>query len=234
VPDYYDRLRETDVFEEQALYNGRNASIDQNGTPVRVRVTQATPSFFRLLRVGPALGRAFTEQDGEVGNDKKGHLSYALWQSQFGGDPAHRQRPPHRTGQPFTVVGVMPKGLSTFLNPDRDAVAPLAFTPQQKATSSGHSNNFQNIARPEPGRASKSPGQQIDALNARNLEKFPALETPADQRRFSHRRSSAAGHAGARLSRRTLYLMWGGALFVLLIGCVQRREPRCSCARACV
>ena len=71
VPDYYDRLRETDVFEEQALYNGRNASIDQNGTPVRVRVTQATPSFFRLLRVGPALGRTFTEQDGEVGNEKK-------------------------------------------------------------------------------------------------------------------------------------------------------------------
>ena len=43
--------RRPNVFEEQALYNGRNASIDQNGTPARVRVTQATPSFFRLLRV---------------------------------------------------------------------------------------------------------------------------------------------------------------------------------------
>ena len=43
-----------DVFEEQALYNSRNQSIDQNGTPTRVRVTQATPSFFRLLRVAPA------------------------------------------------------------------------------------------------------------------------------------------------------------------------------------
>ena len=28
----------------------RNQSIDQNGTPVRVRVTRVTPSFFRLLR----------------------------------------------------------------------------------------------------------------------------------------------------------------------------------------
>src|SRR3954453_7075822 len=26
VPDYYDRLRETDTFEEQALYNGANQS----------------------------------------------------------------------------------------------------------------------------------------------------------------------------------------------------------------
>src|SRR5437660_1670338 len=71
APDYYDRLRETDVYEEQAIFNGANQSIDQNGTPVRSRVTRATPSFFRLLRVGPALGRTFVEADGEVGNDKK-------------------------------------------------------------------------------------------------------------------------------------------------------------------
>src|SRR5881392_397197 len=38
VPDYYDRLRETTVYEEQAMYNGRNQSVDQNGTPTRVRV----------------------------------------------------------------------------------------------------------------------------------------------------------------------------------------------------
>jgi MacB-like periplasmic core domain len=87
VPDYYDRLRETTVFEEQALYNSRNQSIDQNGTPTRVRVTQATPSFFRLLRVAPAIGRTFTDQEGEPGNEMKVVLSYALWQSQFGGDP---------------------------------------------------------------------------------------------------------------------------------------------------
>src|SRR5438876_7068653 len=50
VPDYYDRLRDTNVYEEQALYNSRNQSVDQNGSPIRVRVTQATPSFFRPSR----------------------------------------------------------------------------------------------------------------------------------------------------------------------------------------
>src|SRR5437870_4589635 len=71
VPDYYDRLRVLDVFEEQALYNGGNQSIDQNGTPVRVRITRVTPSFFRLLRIAPALGRTFTEDEGEIGNERK-------------------------------------------------------------------------------------------------------------------------------------------------------------------
>ena len=98
VPDYYDRLRETDVFEEQALYNGANQSIDQNGTPVRVRVTRVDAVVFpaapRRARRSAARSR---EAEGEVGNEKKVVLSYALWQSQFGGDPARgRQGHPHR------------------------------------------------------------------------------------------------------------------------------------------
>src|SRR3569832_2292572 len=30
VPDYYDRLRETDVFQEQALYNTRGVTLSGN------------------------------------------------------------------------------------------------------------------------------------------------------------------------------------------------------------
>src|SRR5688572_16785127 len=59
VPDYFDRLGQMDVFEEQADYTGGNQSIDQNGAPIRVRINRVTPSFFRLLRVAPALGRTF-------------------------------------------------------------------------------------------------------------------------------------------------------------------------------
>src|SRR5262247_4922974 len=37
VPDYYDRLRDVTVFEEQALLNTRSRTNDQNGSPTRVR-----------------------------------------------------------------------------------------------------------------------------------------------------------------------------------------------------
>ena len=53
VPDYYDRLRDMNVYEEQALFNTRNVSIDQNGTPTRVEAMFATPSFFRLVGIAP-------------------------------------------------------------------------------------------------------------------------------------------------------------------------------------
>src|SRR6266851_4625098 len=86
APDYYDRLREITVFEEQAMYDVRSQSLDQNGTPTRVRVMQATPSFFRIAKIAPLVGWTFTDAEGEIGNEKKAVLSYALWQSQFGGD----------------------------------------------------------------------------------------------------------------------------------------------------
>jgi predicted permease len=218
VPDYFDRLRETDVFEEQAMSNGGNPSIDQNGTPVRVRVTRATPSFFRVLRVAPMLGRTFVEEDGTVGNDRKVVLSYALWQSQFGGDPAAIGKELRLDGVALTVVGVMPKGFY-FLNPEVMLWRALAFTPQQKSDEQRHSNNYQHIARLKPGAGIERARQQIDAINARNLDKFPQLKPLLINAGF-HTTVDVLQDTLVRDVKATLYLMWGGALFVLMIGCV--------------
>jgi len=218
VPDYYDLLHETDVFEEQALFNSANQSVDQNGVPVRVRVTRATPSYFRLLRVSPALGRAFVEEDGEVGNEKKVVLSFALWQSQFAGDPGVLGKDLRLDGQPFTIVGVMPKGFY-FLNPNVLLWRPLAFTAQQKGDEQRHNNSYQNIGRLKPDATIQRAQQQIDAINARNLEKFPQLKPLLINAGF-HTTVDRLQDTLVREIKSTLYLMWGGALFVLLIGCV--------------
>jgi predicted permease len=218
VPDYYDRLSQMDVFEEQAFFNGANQSVDQNGTPVRIRVTRATPSFFRLLRVGPALGRTFVEEDGQVGNDTKVVLSYGLWQSQFGGDPNAIGKDIRMDGTPFTIVGVMPKGFY-FLNADVMLWRPLAFTDQQKSDEQRHSNNYQNIARLKPGATIARAQQQVDAINARNLERFPQLKPLLINAGF-HTIVESLQESVVHDVKTTLYLMWGGALFVLLIGCV--------------
>lgn len=60
-------LRETGVFEKQALLDESSASLSEDGLPVRVREMNVTPSFFPLMRVQPVLGRPFTADEGEVG-----------------------------------------------------------------------------------------------------------------------------------------------------------------------
>jgi hypothetical protein len=53
VPDYYDRLRETDVFQEQALYNTRGVTLGGTGDPQRILSMVGTPSLL-LLQAQPS------------------------------------------------------------------------------------------------------------------------------------------------------------------------------------
>jgi hypothetical protein len=71
VPDYYDRLRETDVFAEQALYNPRGMTLNGSGDAQRIRAMVSTPSLLRLLQARPVRGRIFTEDEGELGKTQK-------------------------------------------------------------------------------------------------------------------------------------------------------------------
>jgi predicted permease len=218
VPDYYDRLRETSVFDEQALFNHASLSVDQDGAPARVDALNVTPSFFRLLRVPAALGRTFTNEEGEVGNEKKVVLSDAFWRGQFGGDPGAVGRDIRLDGQPYTIVGVMPKAIQA-LHPSVTLWRPLAFTAEQRSDNNRHSNNYENLARLKPGATLEQARSQVDALNAANLERFPQYKELLINAGF-HTVVTGWHDRLVRGVKTTLFLMWGGALFVLLIGCV--------------
>ncbi len=218
VPDYFDRLRETTAFEEQALYNNASVNVDQNGTATRVRAMNVTPSFFRVLGVQPHLGRTFTDAEGEQGNQLKIVLSYGLWQSAFGGDASIVGRDVRLDGNTYAVVGVMPQDF-IYQRPDVMLWRSLAFTPVQKSDQMRHSNNFQQIARLKPGATFEQAQLEINRLNAANLDRFPQFKQIVIDAGFNTLVSPLQDDM-VRDVRTTLYLMWGGALFVLLIGCV--------------
>jgi predicted permease len=218
VPDYLERAREIKAFEVSALYRNERPSIDQHGSPVRLRAYSVTPSFFRLVRTPAALGRTFSDQEGEVGNEKKAVLSYALWQSQFGGDPRAVGTDVRLDGQSYTIIGVMPRSF-LFLSPEIMLWTPLAFTAEQKSDNHRHNNNWNEIARLKPGATLEQTQAQIDALNAANLDRFPQYKQLLINAGF-HTRAMRLQDKLVKEVKATLYLMWGGSLFVLLIGCV--------------
>ena len=218
VPDYYDRLRETDVFQEQALYRNGGATVGGQSEPERVTSMVSTPSLLRLLQVGAIRGRVFSEEDGEVGKTNKIVLTYGAWQQWFGGQDNAIGADLRINGQPFTVIGVLPKDF-VFLNPDVKLWTPVAFTPQDRSDDNRHSNNWQYLARLKPGATVAQARQQIDALNARNLDRFPALKQLLINAGFHTVVEPLQAHL-VRDLRSTLYLLWGGVIFVLLVGAV--------------
>ena len=184
VPDYYDRLRETDVFQEQALYNTRGVTIGQDGSPQRITAMAGTPSLLRLLQVQPLRGRIFTEEDGEVGADRKVDADLRGAGSSCSAAATTRSGSDLRiNGEPYTVVGVLPAGF-VFLDPDVKLWLPVAFTAEEKADDRRHSNNWSYVARLKAGATIEQARQQIDALNARNLDRFPALKEILINARF--------------------------------------------------
>ncbi len=218
VPDYYDRQRETDVFEEQALFNTRGVTLGGTGDPQRVVSMLATPSLLRLLQVRPFKGRLFEQADGEIGNTRKAVLTYASWQSWFGGRDDAIGKDVRINGEPHTVIGVLPPAFG-FLDPEVRLWLPLAFSPEDRADDRRHSNNWTYLARLKPGATVEQARQQIDALNARNLDRFPELKQILINAGF--RTVVVPFHDElVREVRGTLYLLWAGAAFVLLIGIV--------------
>ena len=218
VPDFYDRIRDVKVLEDQALYNSRTMALDQSGTPVRVHGMVATPSLFRLVRVAPGLGRTFSDDEGEPGNEKRVILSDALWRSAFGADPNVVGKDARINSQPYTIVGVMPRGF-LFMEGDVSLWIPAAFTPEQKSDAQRHSNNWRHVGRLKPGATPQQAQAQVDALNAANLDRFPQYRQLLINAGFRTVVTPLQDYL-VRDVRPVLYLMWGGALFVLLIGAV--------------
>jgi predicted permease len=212
--DYYDRLRVVTTLEEQAMFQPVAQALEVNGTPEQVPGMAVTPSFFKLVGIPPARGRAFTAEEGEIGSEHKVVLSHALWQQLYGGDLSVMGRELRLGGTPFTVVGVMPRDF-VFVDPEVRFWVPLAFTAQQK--SQYHSNNWNHIGRLKPGATLTQVQAQINALNAANLERFPEWKDILINAGF-YTRVEPLQHMLVKDVEGALYLLWGGAVFVLLIG----------------
>ncbi len=214
--DYYDRMRDVSVFSEQALFRTTARTIEIQGTPQRVTGMLATPSLFGLLRVSPAYGRVFTAADGEPGADQKAILSDDFSRALFGSPQAALGRDVRMSGQPFTVVGVMPAGFN-FINPEVRLWLPAAFTPAERELR--HSNNWYNVGRLKPRATLQQAQSQVDALNRANLERFPNFKELLINAGF-HTLVVPLEDMLVKEIRAALYLLWGGAAFVLLIGAV--------------
>jgi predicted permease len=216
VPDYYDRLESLTVFKEQALYQASGFMIGGSGSAELVRGLSVTPSFFRLAGVPARLGRVFVDAEGEIGNEQKVVLSSAFWQRLYGGDPSVVGQDLLINDRPHQIVGVMPTDF-TFSNQDVQLWAPLAFSAEQKSDDRRHSNSWQMLGRLSPGSTLTQAQAQIDRLNETNLDRFPQYKELLIDADF-HTVVVPFQDALVRDFRSVLYLLWGGALFVLLIG----------------
>jgi hypothetical protein len=125
------------------------------------------------VKASPALGRAFTDEEGEIGSDQKVILSHGLWQQLYAGDSSILGRELRISGRPFTIVGVMPPNFA-FIEPEVRVWMPLAFTAEDKTVH--HSYSWYHIGRLRPGATVEQAQVQVNGLNDENLDRYPELK----------------------------------------------------------
>jgi predicted permease len=228
VPDYFDRRREVDAFEESALYGFESLNLtgssegsaggpSDGGAPERVIGLRATASLFPLLSARAERGRVFGEDEDRPGHEQVVVLSDTLWHRAFGGDPSVVGRDVRLDGEPHRVLGVMPEGFA-FPNDRVGLWKPFAPTPEQMSDDSRGFESWQMVARLAPGASLERAQQQIDAIHARNLERFPEA---AEFWRSSGFGGYAVGLREHRFGELEpmLLLLQGVVALVLLIAC---------------
>jgi predicted permease len=218
VPDFFDRLAGVPALSDQALFRRESMAFGEAEGAERLITIRATPSFFKVVRIGAARGRVFDDADGQAGQNQKVLLSYGFWQRKFGGRDNVIGQKIRLNGQPFDVVGVLPPEFS-FLQNDVDAFTPAAFAPEEKGDDRRHSNNWQMVGRMADGATVARVQEQVDAVNRRNDERLPEFRQILKDANFRTVTVRLQDDL-VRDIRSALYLLWGGVLFVLVIGCV--------------
>src|SRR5262249_35849739 len=86
-----------------------NMRLSGRGEPLPVTAVSVGGNFLQVLGVEPAIGRAFTVDETRRGGPAAVVLAYPFWRRQFAGDPRVVGRVIDLSGQPVTVVGVLPE-----------------------------------------------------------------------------------------------------------------------------
>jgi predicted permease len=110
--DFIGIRRQLGADAEVAAAARSTTNLSDLDRPQRANGAHVSANLFRVLGVAPLLGRDFAQADERPGAPAVAMLSYALWQSRYGGDASIVGREIRVDSRPTTVIGVMPPDFS--------------------------------------------------------------------------------------------------------------------------
>ena len=145
--NYRDVAATSTSFTQWGAFTGASMNLVGHGDPVRIGGTLVSAQVLPILGVAPVLGRVFDSTTAD--HDANAVvLGYGLWQTQFGGDTRVLGSTIRLDGNPYVVIGVMPRGFQ-FPGPGAQIWLPLKL---DDASYQDRGNTFiHGIGRLKPG-----------------------------------------------------------------------------------
>ena len=208
LPDFNDWRAQARSFEEVAAHHGAAFSYSGGEEPVQLRADRVSANLFSTLGVQPMLGRGFRPEEELGGDDFVVILSHGLWQRQFGGDASVLGSSLTLSGQPYTVVGIMPPDFR--YGSEKDLWAPL----RTDTPNAARRNEYLDVVgRLKPGVTVEQADVEIATIAKRLAEQYPATNA-------NFQSEVVSLHADTVKEVRPALLVFSGAVgLVLLIAC---------------
>jgi predicted permease len=160
VDDFLDVREAATAYEGLAAFRSQSATIAGPFAAERARLVTMTPNTLEVLRVAPALGRHFTDDDARPGAPRVAMISHRLWLSQFDGDRDAIGRVLRVNGQPATIVAVAPERFGFPII--QDLWMPLAL---ERPAERGTGPRVEVVGRLQPETSVEAAGSQLAALS---------------------------------------------------------------------
>ena len=199
-------------FEYLGMVGPARLNIVLNGQPDEVSGMQAFADVFPALGVQPALGRTYTRQEDERGNDAVILLSHEFWQSRLGARHDVLGSTITANGRVRTIVGIMPPAF-TIEGQRADFYVPYGTTVEAMRAAPGRGISHA-LARLREGVTLKQASDEMANIAAQ-------LETEAPRRNAGRSVTLVPIHElTVETVKPALMVLSGAVALVLLIACV--------------
>ncbi len=168
-----DIQRANHVFQQVGYYLWTEYTLSSGVPPERLDGVRISPNLLALLGIQPAIGRGFTMQEAQPGRDHEAILNFSLWQKRFGGKRDIVGHAVELDGEPYTVIGIMPRNFYFIWDSEIDVFTPLAFTAADLSEAHRSARNLQTMARLKSGVSHAKAQADMDAVAAQLAEQYP-------------------------------------------------------------
>jgi putative ABC transport system permease protein len=204
-------------FESMTVMRPMQPTLTGDGEPERLDGQFVSADFFRVLGVRPALGRDFEASDDAAGSPFVAMISDALWRRRFGSDAGIVGRQIALNETPVTVVGVLPGGFESVLNPAAQIWSPLKYDTALPLTGREWGHHLRLVGRVrrdlDPDRAR----QELDEIARTRLDEFARPPWAALQDGFI---ANTLQDELTRSVKPALLAILGAVVLLLTIACV--------------
>jgi putative ABC transport system permease protein len=209
-PNFLDWRSQSRAFESLAATNNAGFTWTSNGEAEVVLGLSVTATFLPTLKISPALGRNFLDdEDRPGGNTRVVLLGDGFWRRAFGADPAVVGRTITLNSQPYTIVGVLPPSFRWGTN--NDLFAPLAPDPARNRAD----HRLSVIGRVAQGRSIEQARTELETIAARLGQQYPE-----SNKGWGIVVNSFYDWLIPETTRRSLLVLLGAVALVMLIACV--------------